>query len=138
MPETHAYAPVLILILMAITIAALTLVLAHAVGPRRHGPVKDGVYESGMPPIGEARGRFNVKFYLVAVLFLLFDVEVVFLWPWARLLHDTAAARPSPAGARMIAAGYGKEFLVVMMAVFAIFLLVGFIYEWRRGILKWS
>lgn len=138
MPEHHPYTPVLILIAMASTIAALILLLAHAVGPRRHGPVKDDTYESGMPPVGDARRRFNVRFYLIAVLFLLFDVEVVFLWPWARLLADAASATPSPAASQMLTDGYGKEFLLAMMGVFSVFLVIGFVYEWRKGILRWS
>jgi len=134
----HPFAPVLILILMAVVIASAMMILTHIVGPKRHGKIKDSTYESGMPPIGDARRRFHVRFYLLAVLFLLFDVEVVFLWPWAQLFHDTASKEPAPLAAQMIAAGYGKEFLLGAMAVFGVFLLIGFLYEWRKGVLRWS
>lgn len=134
----HPFAPVLILILMAVVIASAMMILTHIVGPKRHGKVKDSTYESGMPPIGDARRRFHVRFYLLAVLFLLFDVEVVFLWPWAQLFHDTASKEPAPLAAQMIAAGYGKEFLLGAMSVFGVFLLIGFLYEWRKGVLRWS
>jgi NADH-quinone oxidoreductase subunit A len=132
------FAPILILIVMVIAIATITMVLAHVIGPRRHGTTKDSTYESGMPPIGDARRRFNVKFYLVAMLFLLFDVEVLFMWPWAQLFYDTASPHPTPVAEQMVLSGYGKEFLLGAMAVFGGFLLVGFIYEWKKGIFRWA
>jgi NADH-quinone oxidoreductase subunit A len=79
----HPYAPVMALIIMVILMVIVIMILAHVIGPGRHGRVKDSTYEAGVPIIGDARRRFNVKFYIVAMLFLLFDVEVVFLWPWA-------------------------------------------------------
>ena len=73
------------LLIVATGIALAILVLTHLIGPKRRGPVKDATYESGMEPIGDTRRRFNVRFYLIAVLFLIFDVEIVFLYPWAIL-----------------------------------------------------
>ncbi len=138
MNETVGYQAVLILILVAIGMALSMVVLTHLLGPRRRGPVKDGTYESGMPVIGNARRRFNVRFYLVAMLFLLFDVEVVFLWPWAPLFHDTAKTDPPPTAVAMIADGFGKGFLLAEMAVFLGILLTGYVYAWRKGVFRWN
>ena len=128
----NPYAPILVLILVAIALVVVILALSWLVGPRRHGPVKDMTYEAGMMPIGDARRRFNVKFYIVAMLFLLFDVEVVFLWPWAPLFHQ-AAVEPAAPG---VAAD--KGFLLVEMAMFVAILLVGYVYAWRKGVFKWG
>ena len=85
-----SYAAIGITILMVLVVIAVMLILAHVVGPSRHGPVKDSPYESGMPVSTDARRRFHIRFYVVAVLFMLFDVEVIFLWPWATVFHHTA------------------------------------------------
>jgi len=140
-PEGSAgspFAPVLILIVLVATLAGAIMILAHGIGPRRHGPVKDGTYESAMPVIADARRRFHVKFYLVAMLFLLFDVEVVFLWPWALLLRDTASPAPATFAQRIIDDGFGREFFLGEMAIFAAILLVGYVYAWRKGVFKWN
>jgi NADH-quinone oxidoreductase subunit A len=134
MLAAHPYAPILVLILVVMGMVTAILILAHALGPKRRGPVKDSTYESGMPPIGDARRRFNVRFYIVAMLFLLFDVEVAFMWPWAPLFHD-AAMNPDPT---MVRLGYDKTFLLVEMAVFLAILLVGYIYAWRKGVFRWT
>lgn len=131
----HPYAPILALILFAIGMVAVILVLTHIVGPKRHGTVKDSIYEAGMPIIGDARRRFNVKFYIVAMLFLLFDVEVVFLWPWAPLFHEAAV---SPQNSVLVAAGFDKTFLLVEMVIFMAILLVGYVYAWRKGVFRLS
>jgi len=127
------YAAILLLIGLAGTLVGLMLVLAHVIGPSRKGRVKDETYESGMPVIGDARRRFNVRFYVVAILFLLFDVEVVFLWPWALVFYD-AAMTGQPVGEPVAGAG----FLLAAMSAFVGLLLVGFAYEWRRGVFQWD
>ncbi len=132
---THPYAPVLVLILVIMAMAALILALSHVVGPRRRGQVKESTYESGMPLFTDARRRFHVKFYIVAMLFLLFDVEIVFLWPWAPLFHQASV---SPERSFVAAAGFGKTFLLVEMVVFLAILMVGYIYAWRKGVFRWS
>jgi NADH-quinone oxidoreductase subunit A len=81
--DLQGYVPVLLLVLMAIGFAVANVVLSAIIGPRRDGAVKSDTYESGMVPIGTARKRFNVRFYLIAMTFLVFDVEVIFLYPWA-------------------------------------------------------
>lgn len=132
------FAPVLILIAIVVFMTCAIVVLAQTIGPKRRGPVKDDTYESAMPVVSDARRRFNVKFYVVAMLFLLFDVEVVFLWPWAPLFHDTASADPAPLARHMIDAGFGKGFLLAEMGIFVAILLVGYVYAWRKGVFKWN
>ncbi len=129
------YAAVAFTILLVAVIAGSMLALAHVVGPRRHGAVKDSPYESGVPVIGDARRRFNVRFYMVAMLFLLFDVEVVFMWPWAGLYHQASTAGLQiPLEGRFV----GKEFLLAGMGVFFMLLLFGLVYEWKKGAFQWE
>ncbi len=122
---------------LIVTGAAIAfLLVAHLIGPKRHGPVKDSTYESGMPVITDARRRFNVKFYIVAMLFILFDVEIVFMWPWAMLYYEAATAGatiPLQNGTMV-----GKEFLIVGMGIFFALLLFGLVYELGKGALKWD
>jgi NADH-quinone oxidoreductase subunit A len=135
MLAAHPYAPILVLILVIVGIVGAILVLTHVIGPKRHGRVKDDTYEAGMAPIGDARRRFNVRFYLVAMIFLLFDVEVVFLWPWATIFYDAAVHGReivTPSGS------FGKTFLLVHMAIFTGLLLIGYIYDWRKGLFRWA
>lgn len=134
----ESYAPIGLLVLLVISIAVAIMVVSHRVGARRRGPVKDSPYESGMPVIGDARRRFNVKFYIVAMLFLLFDVEVVFLWPWAPLFYKAAVKPGEPIVAAMAAQGFGKGFLLVEAMLFLAILLVGYVYAWRKGVFRWS
>ncbi|MGH7567961.1 MAG: NADH-quinone oxidoreductase subunit A [Gemmatimonadales bacterium] len=110
--------------------AAGMLVLSHFAGPRRSTPLKDAPYESGMPPLGTARERFSVRFYLVAMLFILFDIETVFLIPWGAIFfgRDAAAAATGPS----------MGFLLVEMLVFLVILGVGYVYVWKRGALEWD
>jgi NADH-quinone oxidoreductase subunit A len=129
------YVAILIVLGIVVVMAIVMLVLAHAIGPKRTGAVKGESYESGMPLIEDARRRFNVRFYIVAMLFLLFDVEVVFLWPWARVFYDAAMNGTTvPLGDGVVGAG----FLLGGMAVFFVILLVGYAYEWRKGAFKWD
>lgn len=134
------YGTVMMLIALAIVTALGILVASAIVGPRRAGPIKNDTYESGMEPVGNARRRFNVKFYMVAVLFLIFDVELIFFYPWAVLFPrltqpdaDQQAWVDTMAGA-----GYGPGFMLAAMGVFFALLLVGFVYECRRGVFKWN
>jgi NADH-quinone oxidoreductase subunit A len=126
---------------VTVGLAAVILILAHALGPKRAGPVKDATYESGMEPVGDTRRRFNIRFYLIAVLFLIFDVEVLFLLPWAvlypRLTGSTGEQYGEWASA-LSKAGYTPLFWLAAMGIFFGLLLVGFVYEWRRGVFKWN
>jgi len=126
------------LLLVVAALVATILVLTHVIGPRRSGPVKNSTYESGMDPIGDTRRRFSVQFYLIAVLFLIFDVEVVFLYPWAVLFGRLRDPGYQDWAGPLLAAGYSPAYLLVAIGVFFALLLVGFIYEWRRGVFKWN
>ena len=111
------------------TVAAFTalaiLIVAQVVGPRRRTAVKEMPYESGMDPVHSARQRFNIGFYLLAIEFLVFDVELLFLYPWAVAAHEKGA----------FGGGHGVFFAV--MGFLAV-LLVGFVYTWRKGVFKWK
>ena len=130
------YAAIGILIVMVTGVVGAMLILAHVLGPKRHGPVKDSPYESGMPPIVDTRRRFNIRFYVVAVLFLLFDVDVVFLWPWAQVFH--AAATTGSMISLEDGGEVGKGFLLVAMGMFFFLLVFGLLYEWKKGAFEWE
>src|SRR5213083_1632342 len=106
--------------------AALLIGLSHLLAPHKPTAIKDSPYESGMPPLGTARERFSVKFYLVAMLFIIFDIETVFLIPWATIYFGGAGGT-----LRM-------GFLLVEMLVFLAILGVGYVYVWKRGALQWD
>ena len=132
--EPYAAIGITILLVMLLTVAIL--VVAHVIGPKRHGPIKDSAYESGVPLIVDTERRFNVRFYIVAVLFLLFDVEVIFMWPWAQVFHKAATTGemiPLENGDPV-----GKGFLLVGMGIFFALLVFGLLYEWRKGAFQWD
>lgn len=106
-----------------------TLIAAHLIGPRKKTAVKQMPYESGMDPVGDARQPFDVKFYLVAILFLVFDVELLFLYPWA-----VAAYLPNdgvPQDPEMRRAVFG------VMLIFMATLAIAYVYAWRKGVFRW-
>ena len=117
------YFPILILGLCGVAFAAAIILFAHILGPRRFDPVKEIPYESGMDPIGDARFRFNVKFYLIAMLFIIFDIEVVFLYPWAVVYRE------------LLTVG---EFILYEMIAFIGLLLLGYIYLLKKGAFDWD
>jgi NADH-quinone oxidoreductase subunit A len=117
---------ILIMIGLGVGFSAVMIGLSMLVGPRNPTPEKLAPYECGMPAVGDARERQSVKFYLVAMIFLLFDIEVAFLYPWAMALTD----RPNEPG-------LGWTGLVQIVTFFLI-LVVGYIYVWRKGILDWG
>ncbi len=125
------YGPILVLLVVAVGMAAFIIIASAILGPRRHGPTKHIPYESGIDPTGDARGRFRVRFFLLALLFLLFDVEVIFLWPYAPLLFKAGAGQAESIGVT-------KQFLLVEMIVFLAILLIGYIYAWRKGAFRWD
>ncbi len=131
------YAAIGATILFVLIVCVAQLILAHAIHPKRihHGPTKDSAYESGMPLVVDTQRRFNVKFYIVAILFLLFDVEIVFMWPWA-----TAFYRSATTGQQIVVEGgmVGKDFLLAGMGMFFALLVFGLFYEWKRGAFKWD
>jgi len=117
---TETYFPVLVQALLAMALAAGLLTVSYLLGKKVRNRVKDMPYESGIVPTGDARQRFSVKFYLVAMLFILFDIEAIFLYPWAVVYRDLRMA------------GF------VEMLVFVVLIFSGFFYIWKKGALDWS
>ena len=99
-------------------------------------PVKQVAYESGIPPLGDARERFSVKFYMVAMLFIVFDIETVFMIPWAAYYRQLSCAVPLVDGA--CPAAQVQFFGLAEMLVFMLILLVGYLYVWKKGALQWD
>jgi NADH-quinone oxidoreductase subunit A len=122
MPTTYAqtYFPVLVQILIALAVAGGMIGASAVFGRKVRDRVKDSPYESGMTPVGDARERFSVKFYLVAMLFILFDIEAIFLYPWAVVYREL------------------KLFAFIEMLLFIVLVLCGFFYIWKKGVLDWS
>jgi NADH-quinone oxidoreductase subunit A len=117
---TDLYFPVLVQALVAMALAAGLLTASYALGKRVRNKFKDMPYESGITPTGDARHRFSVKFYLVAMLFILFDIEAIFLYPWVVVYREL------------------RMFAFVEMLVFVIMTLSGFFYIWKKGALDWA
>lgn len=121
MPEQAIpYIPIVILFVLSLAMAVIAVLLGTIFGPRRPNPHKSVPYESGMPPIGPGARRMPIRFYLVAVLFILFDIEVVFFLPWAVVFRSLGV------------------FGLVEMVIFIIILLVGYVYAWKKGALEWE
>ena len=116
----EGFLPILIMIGQGAGFAGGNIVLSQFLGPRKPTPEKQAPYECGMPPVGDARERQSVKFYLVAMIFLLFDIEVAFLYPFAMALRDLG------------------WFGLVQLVVFFLILVTGYIYVWRKGVLDWG
>ena len=114
------YVPIAILVILATLLAILVVVLGHLFGPRRPTQRKSLPYESGMTPFGPGTRRMPVRFYMVAVLFILFDIEVVFFLPWAVVFRRLGL------------------FGMIEMLIFVLILVVGYIYAWKKGALEWE
>jgi NADH-quinone oxidoreductase subunit A len=119
------YYPVFLYLLFILGFVVSALVASHLIGPRHKTPVKQMPYESGMDPIGGARQRFDVKFYLVAILFLIFDVELLFIYPWAASFQQGAL---SPAF---------QAVSFLELVVFLATVVVAYVYAWRKGVFEW-
>jgi NADH-quinone oxidoreductase subunit A len=122
MPNSYAqvYFPVIVQTILAIVVAAALTSLSYVLGKRSRDRVKDSPYECGIAPTGSARERVSVKFYLVAIVFILFDIEAVFLYPWAVVYREL------------------KLFAFFEMLLFVALVLAGFFYIWKKGVLDWS
>lgn len=114
------YLAVLLFLALGVGIGAGMLILGHLLPPRSPSPEKEQPYECGFEPFEDSRMKFDVRYYLVVILFVLFDLEVAFLFPWAVALEQVGA--------------YG----LIAMGVFLLILAIGFVYEWRRGALEWD
>jgi NADH-quinone oxidoreductase subunit A len=122
MPTSYSdsYFPVVVQTVLAVLVAAALITISFALGKRVKDRVKNSPYECGMAPTGSARERFSVKFYLVAIVFILFDIEAVFLYPWAVVYREL------------------KMFAFVEMLLFIVLIVCGFFYVWKKGALDWS
>lgn len=117
---TELYFPILLQFVIAAVLAGTLVSLSFLLGKRARSPQKDMPYESGMIPVGDARERFSVKFYLVAMIFILFDIEAIFLYPWAVVYREL------------------KLFAFFDMLLFVVLILSGFYFIWKKGALDWS
>jgi NADH-quinone oxidoreductase subunit A len=133
---SRTYLPVLLLLGFVVLNAVMMLGLSHLTMRSRPTVVKQTPYESGMPPLGDARERFSVKFYMVAVLFIIFDIETVFMIPWGAHFRQLSCAVPLVNN--VCPASQTSFFGLVEMIVFILILLVGFIYVWKKGALQWD
>lgn len=115
-----AYVPILLFVLIAIGFAIFTLVFSSLLHSERYNQVKLEPYECGIEPTTDARDRYSIRYYLVAMLFVIFDVETVFLFPWAVIIDELAL------------------FGLIEMLVFLFILVVGYLYAWRKGALEWA
>ena len=123
----NTYYPIFIYLVVVLGFAVSALMASHLIGPsKKPTAVKLMPYESGMDPIGDARQRFDVKFYLIAILFLVFDVELLFLYPWAAAYQEGTISSPAFSGVVFV------EVLAYLATV-----VVAYIYAWRRGVFSW-
>lgn len=120
-----AYLPIILMVIVAALFGLVSLVFSSLIGIKKPSAVKLAPYECGCEPVGTARERFSIKFYLIAMLFILFDIEAVFLYPWAVIFK------------KFISGGLGL-FILAEMGVFIIILFVGYIYVWKKGALEWE
>jgi NADH-quinone oxidoreductase subunit A len=116
----HPYFPLIVMFAIAAGVVLALLLIASKVGPKSTNPAKAQPFESGNPPKGDARIRFSVRFYLIAMLFLIFDLEVVFLYPWAIYFRQLGM------------------FGLVQMVIFLVILTIGYVYVWKKGALDWD
>ncbi len=116
----ETYLPILVLVAFAFAFAIGSVVMSRLIGQKKPSVVKLAPYECGMPLVGTARERFSVKFYIIAMLFIVFDIEAVFLYPWAVMFKRLGV------------------FGFVEMGVFILILLVGYVYVWKKGALEWE
>ena len=117
------YLPIFFVFLVAAGFTFVSLIMTHIIGPRINNPVKMMPYESGVDPVAEPRIRFSLRFFIIALLFIIFDIEIVFLYPWAVVFKDFLS--------------FGT-FIFFEMVIFLAILLFGYVYVWRNGALEWE
>jgi len=127
MNQLLVYVPIALVLVLGFGVGLLMLLLSNVLGPRRPSHVKETPFEFGSQPVSSARERFGVKFYTVAILFIVFDIEAVFLYPWAVLLLPDAQGN-----AGLGWAGY------ISMGIFVATLVAGLAYVWKKGVLDWA
>ena len=136
--QLPAIPPLIVYAVFLVGFVVTTLLAAHLIGPRKKTPTKQMPYESGMDPVGDARQPYNVRFYLVAILFLIFDVELLFLYPWAVSAYGTPSSADGSEAA--VIAGLPPELsgpVFVVMNVFLGTLGIAYVYAWRKGVFQW-
>ncbi len=125
--------PVLLFVAIAAAVSVGLVVFAQLIGPKRPGAVKEMPYECGMDPLHDTRRRFDIRFHLVAITFLVFDVELLFLYPWA------VASRTASGIDAAVSEGLVSSRLLVFFSVlfFIAMVVIGFVYDWRKGVFRW-
>jgi NADH-quinone oxidoreductase subunit A len=131
------FLPVFFFVLAGLAAAVGMLLVGTLFGPKRQSAVKQMPYESGMDPIHDARRRFDVRFHLVAIAFVLFDVELLFLYPWAVASGNSAGIDAAVREAETLGAGYSRLLVFSEVMVFLALLAAGFVYVWRKGVFQW-
>ena len=121
------WAPVVLLIIIGVGFAVVNVLVSVVIGPSRTGKVKESTYESGMVPIGDTHKRFNVRFYIVAMIFLVLDVDIVFFYPFATIFAPYVSARHAL-----------SRLMLVEFIIFLAILLLGYIYAWGKGVFRWD
>ncbi|NOY76356.1 MAG: NAD(P)H-quinone oxidoreductase subunit 3 [Calditrichaeota bacterium] len=119
----NEWLPIFIFMLITAGVVMVIIVGTQLIGPKRPGKIKLDPYESGVEPVGEARAPFSIRFYIIAMLFIIFDLEVVFFYPWA-VIYKSFLSKSS--------------FILIEMIVFIGILLIGYIYAWKKGALEWQ
>ena len=122
-----SWAPVVLLLIIGIGFAVVNIAASLLIGPSRTGPGKEETYESGMVPFGDTRKRFNVRFYIVAMIFLVFDVDIIFFYPFCTMFPQTVLKNHALAGV-----------MLMEMVLFVVILLVAYFYAWGKGVFKWD
>jgi NADH-quinone oxidoreductase subunit A len=125
--DLSAYYPVFLYLVGILLFAGAALLVTHLIGPKKNTTIKLMPYESGMDPVGDARQRFDIKFYLVAIMFLVFDVELLFLYPWA-----VVAYRQPP----WLPVEFAHPVFWAVL-IFLALLVVAYLYDWRKGVFRW-
>jgi NADH-quinone oxidoreductase subunit A len=125
--ELTNFIPIFVYLAVILGFAATALTLTHLIGPKKASKVKQMTYESGMDPVGDARQPFDIGFYLVAVLFLVFDVELLFLYPWAVAAYQPDGGIPQELRSSVFA----------VMIFFVVTLVIAYAYAWRKGVFRW-
>ena len=143
------FLPILLFVLVAAAVSCAMVAAPRLIAPRKRTAVKEMPYESGMDPIHDARRRFAVRFHLVAIAFLVFDVELLFLYPWAVAMRHAqsadaqgtaAAAAPASRGIDLaVSNGWIADRTLVFAGamVFILLVVLGFVYDWRKGVFRW-
>ena len=124
--QLASYYPIFLYLVVLIGFAIATMIAAHTIGPKRNSAVKAMPYESGMDPIGDARQRIDIKFYLVAIMFLVFDVELLFLYPWAVVAYQQGGIPQDL-----------KRAVFWCVLTFIGLLFLAYVYDWRKGVFRW-